>query len=153
MTRPAYAPAAEDTMVPQPAVRRNRFRLMGGLMAVLAIAALSTACTPREAAELAIQEHWGKDAACAMRIADRESNFEAEAVNPRSGTTGLFQLHPVHKAWITKRFGYDFAQLKDPMKNAQVARALSYEAAKAYGDGWQPWRLGGKKNPGGGCPA
>ena len=154
MTRPAHTPAVEDTFVPQPAVRRSPFRLhvAAGLLAVLAIAGLTTACTPEEVAKEAVQQYWGKDAACAARIVDRESHFQADAVNRSSGTTGLFQLHPTHATWIKKRFGYTFSELKDPNKNAQVARALSYEAAKYYGDGWQPWRIGGRKKPGGGCP-
>ena len=139
---------------PKPEVRRRRpWHLVVGLLAVLTVAGATTACSPEGFARMAIAEHWGLNAACAERIVNRESRFQADAVNPSSGTTGLFQIHPTHTKWIKKTFGYDFAEMKDPFKNAEVASALSAEAHRMYKDGWQPWRSGGKRIPGGGCPA
>jgi len=102
---------------------------------------------------MAISDHWGRNAPCAERIVQRESRFQAAAVNPSSGTTGLFQIPPVHKPWIKRTFGYEFEEMKDPFKNSEVAKALSAEAHRMYKDGWQPWRSGGRRIPGGGCPA
>ena len=73
--------------------------------------------------------------------------------NPSSGTIGLFQLHPTHKAWVKRTYGYDWNELTDPYKNAKVAKGLSEEAYRYYGDGFQPWRLSGRAIRGGGCPA
>ena len=155
--RPAPAPATDPTTggAQEPEARRSRprWRFALGLLAVLAIAGSASACSPEEVAKLAIKAEWGANAPCAERIVNRESRFQAGAVNPRSGTTGLFQLHPVHAPWIKRTFGYEFAEMKDPVKNAQVAKALSDEAYRMYKDGWQPWRLGGGRVPGGGCPA
>ena len=156
MSRPAPAPVTGSVEygAPQPEARRRRpWRLVLGLLAVLAIAGATSACTPEGVAKMAIAEHWGPNTACAERIVQRESRFQAAAVNPRSGTTGLFQIHPVHKTWIKNTFGYDFSEMKDPGKNAEVAKALSSEAYRLYRDGWQPWRTGGRRVPGGGCPA
>jgi soluble lytic murein transglycosylase-like protein len=122
-------------------------------MAAVAIVGAASACTPKEVARNAVQERWGANTACAERIVERESRFQADAVNPRSGTTGLFQIHPVHAPWIKRTFGYEFSEMKDPFKNSQVAKALSAEAYRMYKDGWQPWRLGGGRIAGGGCPA
>lgn len=153
-TAPAPAPGSVTDGAPESEARRRRpWRLVLGLLAVLAIAGATTACTPEEVAKMAISDHWGRNAPCAERVVHRESRFQAEAVNPRSGTTGLFQIHPVHAPWIKRTFGYEFAEMKDPFKNSEVAKALSAEAYRMYKDGWQPWRSGGRRIPGGGCPA
>jgi soluble lytic murein transglycosylase-like protein len=123
------------------------------VLAVLAVAGATTACTPEEVAKMAISQYWGSNSACAEKVVYRESRFQADAVNPSSGTTGLFQLHPVHAPWIKRTFGYEFHEMKDPFKNSEVAKALSAEAYRMYRDGWQPWRYGGQRIPGGGCPA
>ena len=150
MIRPANTPVTDpaESGAQEPEVRRSRprWRLALGLMAVVAIAGMSSACTPTTVAKMAIAEDWGPNAPCAERIVQRESRFQAAVVNPRSGTTGLFQIHPVHAKWIKNTFGYDFSEMKDPYKNSQVAKALSAEAHRMYKDGWQPWRSGG-------CPA
>lgn len=155
MSSPDHAPAVEDHPVPAPRVRRStrRWHLAAGLFAVIAIAFSSSACTPEMVSQDAINVNWGSNAACATRIAMRESRLQPTVVNPRSGTTGLFQIHPVHTAWIKAKFGYSFSDMKDPYKNAKVARYLSAEAYRMYGDGWQPWRAGGARVRGGGCPA
>ena len=109
---------------------------------------------PTAWAKQAILKHWGsKNAPCAERIVDRESNFQADAINSSSGTVGLFQIHPTHATWIKNKYGYAMSELTNPDKNAEVAAGLSAEAYRYYGDGWQPWRFGGKVIRGGGCPA
>ena len=136
-------------------VRRPRrpWQLAIALVAVAGIAMSMTGCTPEANARAAIEPYWGSKTECAVRIVKRESNFDPAAVNPYSGTTGLFQIHPVHATWIKSRFGYEFSQMKDGKKNARVARALADDAHRMWGDGWAPWRTGGRAIPNGGCPA
>ena len=100
----------------------------------------------------AIQKYWGGNWECAQRIAERESGLQPDAVNARSGATGLFQLIPSHSSWIKSDLGYDFSEMKDPYKNSEAAKLLSSKSFKANGDGWAPWRVGGAR-PGAGCPA
>ena len=154
MTSPAHTDA---TLTPEPkrSVRRSRraINLSVGLVAVVGLAFATAACTPEEMAKDAIAQHWGKNAACAEKIAQRESGMDPTAVNRYSGATGLFQLMPLHKTWIKSDLGYDFSEMKDPYKNAEAAKLLSDKNYKAYGDGWAPWRLSGRALPGGGCPA
>ena len=154
MTSPAHTETAAPTE-PQPSVRRSRkaIHLSIGLVAILGLAFATTACTPETVAKAAIAEHWGGNAKCAERIVQRESGFQADAVNRSSGATGLFQLMPLHKTWIKNELGYDFSEMKDPRKNAEAAKRLSDKNYKAYGDGWAPWRLSGRAIRGGGCPA
>ena len=45
------------------------------------------------------------------------------------GERGIFQIHPVHRAWLGARW----ARLFDPVENARAARDLHRRA------GWQPW--------------
>ena len=154
MTSPVPTETASTTE-PQSKVRRSRkaINLSIGLLAVVGIAFATTACTPEMVAKDAIAEHWGGNAACAEKIAQRESRLQADAVNSSSGATGLFQMMPLHKTWIKNELGYDFSEMKDPYKNAEAAALLSYKNYKAYGDGWAPWRLSGRAIKGGGCPA
>lgn len=155
MTSPDRS-TVEDASAPSTGARRSRkaFHLAGGLTIVLAMAFATSACTPTLSAKEAIQKEWGsKLSPCANRIVSRESNFEPSAQNKSSGALGLFQLMPSHAAWIKKTFGYEWSEMKDPDKNAKVARALSNEAYKYWGDGWQPWRLSNRAVKGGGCPA
>lgn len=149
------APAADDAPVATTFRRRHRrsLRLLGVLAAMGTLAFANTACTPRAIAEDAVADYWGGNAACAGRVVQRESGWNANAVNPSSGTTGLFQIHPTHATWMRNRWGYTMTDMRDPRKNAQVAKGLSNEAYRIYGDGWQPWRLGGRIAPGAGCPA
>lgn len=148
---PAASPEVATTST---TVRRSHARRLGvGLLAGLVVVLAATACNPEGVAKDAIAKAWGANAACAERIADRESNFQSTAVNRSSGTIGLFQIHPTHKAWVKRTFGYDWSELYDPHKNATVAAGLYAEAQRAYGDGWQPWRLSGRIIRGGGCPA
>ena len=154
MTSPAHTDAA-DTPVPQAKVRRSRkaIHLSIGLVAIVGIAFATAACTPEAVAKDAIDQSWGHNSACAVKIAERESGLQPDAVNARSGATGLFQLMPLHKAWIKAELGYDFSEMKDPYKNSKAAALLSSKNYKANGDGWAPWRSTGRANPGGGCPA
>lgn len=154
MTSPATTETAAPTE-PQSKVRRSRkaIHLTVGLLAIVGIAFATTACTPEMMAKDAISQEWGGNASCAQRIAQRESGLQPDAVNRSSGATGLFQLMPLHRTWIKNELGYDFSEMKDPYKNAEAAKRLSDKNYAAYGDGWAPWRLSGRANPGGGCPA
>lgn len=146
----AEAPEAQERTV-----RRSRkaWTLPFALLAIVALVFATSACTPEVVAKDAIAKYWGSNAACAERIVDRESNFQADAVNRSSNATGLFQLMPLHAKWIKAELGYDFSEMKDPYKNARAAARLSYKNWQAYGDGWAPWRTSGRALPGGGCPA
>lgn len=154
MTSPAHT-TATDATAPERKVRRSRkaVNLSVGLLAVVALAFTTTACSPEEVAKDAIKTHWGGNAACAERIVERESRFQSGAVNSSSGATGLFQLMPLHASWIKAELGYDFSEMKDPYKNAEAAKLLSEKNYRAYKDGWAPWRTTGRAAPGGGCPA
>ena len=155
MTSPALTTTAEDISPSQPVVRRSRKRwqIGGGLLVIVALAFATSACTPETVAKAAIAKHWGKSASCAEKIVERESRYQADAVNRSSGATGLFQLMPLHAKWIKAELGYDFSEMKDPSKNAEAAKRLSDKNYQAYGDGWAPWRLSGRAIRGGGCPA
>lgn len=134
---------------------RSRLRLVGAALVVAGVLGFAgVSCTPEEVADIAVSNHFAEaDRACALRIIQRESNFQADARNPYSGTLGLFQIHPTHTTWIRNTYGYSFNELIDANKNAQVARGLSDSAKSYYGDKWQPWRYGGQIIRGGGCPA
>ena len=155
MTSPVLTTTAEDVSPSQPVVRRSRKRwsLVGGLVVIVALAFSTAACTPESVAKAAIEKYWGSNAACAEKIVERESRFQADAVNSSSGATGLFQLMPLHAKWIKAELGYEFSEMKDPYKNARAAKLLSSKNYTAYGDGWAPWRLSGRAIRGGGCPA
>ena len=133
----------------------RRWQLVLGAVAFTGLAAFTMAsCTPQEVARDAIASYWGAgNVNCAMRVVERESGYNPEAVNPYSGAIGLFQIHPTHTTWIRNKWGYSFSELTDPYKNARVAAGLSTEAYRMWGDGWAPWRIGGGAIRGGGCPA
>lgn len=57
-----------------------------------------------------------------------ESRGDPEAVNPTSGTCGLYQIHPIH--W--RRFNA-WSDCTDPAANQRVAHAIWLE------QGWRPW--------------
>ena len=155
MSSPENTATDQDPTVSRSTVRRSRkpVRVIGGLLAVVLVTLTFSACNPKVSAKDAIARYWGRHAACAERIVQRESGFQSAIRNPSSGTIGLFQLHPTHKAWVKRTFGYDWNELTDPYKNAKVARGLSAEAYRYYKDGFQPWRLSGRAIRGGGCPA
>jgi len=135
-------------------VRSRRVRLVATLAGVLAVALLSAACTPQQIAEDAVAKYFtSAQAPCADKIVKRESNYNASAVSPDGLNIGLFQINKVHLSWITSTYGYSWTDLKDPDKNAQVAKGLSNAAKAYYGDPWQPWRLDGKARTDGSCAA
>lgn len=150
MTRTATDPAVTTPGRP----RRSRLRWLSAALVVVGVLGFAgLGCSPEDVAKIAISDNFAQaDRACALRIVERESNFRADAVNPSSGTIGLFQIHPTHTTWIRNTYGYKFSELTDANKNAQVARGLSDAAKGYYGDKWQPWRFGGKVIKGGGCP-
>jgi soluble lytic murein transglycosylase-like protein len=76
----------------------------------------------------AIRRTFPADPVVATCIAWRESRLEPRAVG-RLGERGLFQIHPVHRAWLGARW----ARLFDPVENARAARDLQRRA------GWRPW--------------
>lgn len=157
MSSPRTTDTTADRTVPTASVRRSRkpARLVLCLAALGLLAFANTACnTPEATAKDAIKKYWGPNySACAERIVKRESNFQAGAVNKSSGATGLFQIMPSHATWIRNTYGYSFSEMKDPYKNSRVAKGLSSEAYRYWGDGWQPWRIGSGAQRGGGCPA
>ena len=155
MSSPENTATDQDPTVSRSTVRRSRkpVRVIGGLLAVVLVTLTFSACNPKVSAKDAIARYWGRHAACAERIVQRESGFQSAIRNPSSGTIGLFQLHPTHKAWVKRTFGYEWNELTDPYKNAKVAKGLSDEAYRYYKDGFQPWRLSGRTIRGGGCPA
>ena len=145
---------ATDTTAPT-RTRRNRRVVSGSLaaMGVGLIALLSTACVPLSPQD-AVRQQWGDRLyPCAARIVQRESRWVPTAVSPGGGNIGLFQINKYHATWIRNELGYSWSELTDATKNAHAAKVLSTKAWRAYGDGWQPWRLDGKARPGGGCPA
>lgn len=155
VSSPENTDTIEDVTVPKMPVRRSRrsLRVMGCLVALVALAFANSACTPEATAKDAIKKYWGNYSACAEKIVARESGFNAAAVNP-SGATGLFQLmRSAHEGWIKAELGYDWSEMKDPYKNSRAAKLLSSKAYAQTNDGWQPWRLGGRVAPNGGCPA
>lgn len=61
-----------------------------------------------------------------------ESRGRAGAVNPASGTIGLWQIHPIHRQRV-ERMGYTLADLTNPAVNLAVAYSIWAE------QGWRPW--------------
>lgn len=154
MSSPEHTETPETTEVVGSSVPRSRKRgsVVIIAVAVAAVALLITACqpaTPRQA----VKTQWGRNYACAARVVQRESGWNPNAVSPGGGNIGLFQMNAYHKTWIRNELGYSWNDLKDPAKNAHAAKVLSTKAYHQYGDGWQPWRIGGGVRPGGGCPA
>jgi hypothetical protein len=76
----------------------------------------------------AIRRTFPRDPITATCIAWRESRLDPRAVG-RLGERGIFQLHPVHRAWLGTRW----AKMFDPVENARAARDLYRQA------GWAPW--------------
>ncbi len=119
-----------------------------------AVALLASSCTPEQIATAAINSYFDPpQQACAKAIVARESNYQADALSPGWQNIGLFQINIVHTQWIKANYGYDYGELIDANKNAEVAAGLSQAALSYYGDRWQPWRLDGKPRTDGSCPA
>lgn len=157
MITPEHTPVTSaEQLASRPRGRRYRrpARFAVALLVALGLAVSLTGCSPEAVARAAIEHHWNPyNTDCAMRIVDRESNFQADAVNPYSGATGLFQMMPLHADWIQAELGYSWGEMTDATKNAHAAKRLSTKAYYQTGDGWWPWRLDGQPRPGGGCPA
>lgn len=89
----------------------------------------------------------GDDLATIVAIAGRESGWSADAMNPNTSDTGMWQINfSAHKEWlkglgITKR-----EHLKNITNNARAAYYL-YNA-----DGWRPWRASASSDFLGGAP-
>ena len=152
-TRTAGAVTVADPRA-RPAVRRGPWRSLAVAAAVVAFVVVSSGCTPQQVAESSVSKYFGsKYSACADKIVARESGYNATALSPDGKNIGLFQINAVHTAWVKSTYGYTFASLTDPDKNAQVAKGLSDAALSYYGDRWQPWRLDGKAKTDGSCAA
>jgi hypothetical protein len=79
-----------------------------------------------------------KDVHMAMCVADRESNFDPKAYNPRSGASGVFQFIPNSWDYYSEQAGYGG---KSPF-NAYANVGTAAWTVKHVG--WGPW--------GGHCP-
>ncbi|HET8931595.1 MAG TPA: transglycosylase SLT domain-containing protein [Acidimicrobiales bacterium] len=153
MSEPLEAAPGEPRPAPRRS-RRPRFRAVTVALCAVAVLGFSAvSCTPQEVAQVAVSnafEPGQRD--CAMRIVQRESNYQADALSPDWLNIGLFQINHVHSDWIRRTYGYEFKDLFDATKNARVARGLSDAAQSYYGDRWQPWRYGGQVIRNGPCP-
>ncbi|MFH0981441.1 MAG: transglycosylase SLT domain-containing protein [Planctomycetota bacterium] len=70
----------------------------------------------------------------ALAIIRCESMGDPDAVNPRSGTSGLFQHRPQYWASRSAAAGWAGADIMDPEANVAVAAWLVH-----HGGGWQHW--------------
>lgn len=154
MITPSSAPI-ETSASARPRRGRHRRPVRFALAVVVALGLTTslTSCSPEEVARSAVEQYWGGNSNCAMRIVARESGYRADAVNSSSGARGLFQMMPLHSGWISAEMGYSWGDMFDAGKNAHAAKRLSDKAYAQTGDGWWPWRIGGQARPGGGCPA
>ena len=73
-----------------------------------------------------------EDPETAARIVSCESGWDP-AARSATGDTGLFQINDIHRAPGGVAAGLSVEDLKDPVTNVTVARAL-YDA-----QGWTPW--------------
>lgn len=103
----------------------------------LAVAALllGAACTPEQAVWVHFYANGSPQLhAQAQRIVQCESEWNPRAVNPRSGTAGLFQLHPIHRAEFERSTGQPWSARFEPIWNAAYAKYLWAQT----GD-WRHW--------------
>lgn len=82
--------------------------------------------------EQLVAQAFPEDPETAMRIVSCESGWDPTA-RSRTGDTGLFQINDIHRAPGGVAAGLTVEDLKDPVTNVTVARAL-YDA-----QGWTPW--------------
>jgi len=150
VTSPAPDVDADLSGPSEAPARRRRARSLLAIVPVVALLLSLSACSPEAMARDAVDNWWGTDTECAMRIVARESGYDPNATNRSTGATGLFQLMPMHAKWVKERWGYTWADMKDANKNARAARHLANTAKNQTGDVWQPWR--GRAAPGAGCP-
>jgi soluble lytic murein transglycosylase-like protein len=83
----------------------------------------------------AIRRTFPRTAATALCIAWHESRLDPRAVG-NAGERGIFQIHPVHRAWLGGRW----ARMFDPVENARAARDLH----RTSGYSWRPWSTAGR---------
>jgi len=83
----------------------------------------------------AIRRKFPRDANTALCIARAESRLNARAVGA-AGERGIFQIHPVHRAWLGPR---RWRLMFDAAANARAARELVGRAG-----GWGPWTTHGR---------
>jgi soluble lytic murein transglycosylase-like protein len=69
----------------------------------------------------------------AMCVANRESKFDPNAYNPKSGASGVFQFVPKTWAWASEQAGYGGASPFDADANVGTAAWV----VENYG--WDPW--------------
>lgn len=75
---------------------------------------------------------------CAMNIAYRESRWNPNAVNPKSGASGLFQLMPRTRTNLTSRHGTrDFRSVHGQTRAATLYMAPRYGS---WARGWRHWQ-------------
>ena len=79
------------------------------------------------------QEEWEN----AARVAFGESSYRPGVVNPESGTTGMFQIHPIHQVNLEQQ-GMTFQDMIDLAKNIKFAAWLQGQ------QGWSPWEAATK---------
>lgn len=75
----------------------------------------------------------------ALRIIDCESNGNAEAVNPYSGASGLFQFLPSTWAANSPKAGYGGSSALDPEANVATAAWLANRYQELGYSYWHPW--------------
>ena len=153
MSSTAAIATTDVPSVPQRGRASARLRLTVAAGAIGAVALLGTACQPTRSPQAAVKQYFGSQTTCANRIVQRESRWVPTAVSAGGGNIGLFQINKVHAGWISRELGYSYSSLTDPYRTAHTAKVIYNKAQAAYGDGWQPWRIGGKAIRGGGCPA
>lgn len=88
-----------------------------------------------EVRDLVAQFFAPEDVSRAVRIAWCESNFNPNAVNPRTGAAGLFQHLPRYWAERSAAAGIGGADIYDPVANVTVAAWLLYQDP----GGWDHW--------------
>ena len=136
--------AMPDTVVDDDAIevarsgaarRRRSRRIRQGALALAAVslfAVSSAACASPGSPRAAINQYFGSEAPYATRIAICESNLDPRAYSP-THDVGLFQINRVHWSWIRAKYGYDLEDLKNPYKNARVAKDIRNQS------GWSAW--------------
>jgi hypothetical protein len=97
-----------------------------------------TLAPPREVVKAMIRDRFaslGSEATdVALCVAERESNFDALAVNPTTGAAGVFQFIPSTWASLSELAGRGGASVFDARSNVAVA---AWTVARY---GWHPWR-------------
>lgn len=82
--------------------------------------------------------HYGIDQELFMAVARCESGLNPNALNPKSGTRGLFQFMPRTWARNAARLGYSEDDVWNPVANAAVA-ALMWSGPNPQYWQWECW--------------